>query len=136
MLIVLADRRSEVRFALRVLLERQPGLEVAGEAVNTEDLLNRVEGECPDLVLLDWDLPGLLAGQTIAALRVFCPDISVIVMSGRFEVKQAALTAGVDAFVHKTNPPDFLLSAIERCRGSKGKHNAQQARKHSRRENG
>ena len=117
MLIMLAERRSEVRFALRVLLERQPGWEVGGEAVNTEDLLSKVEGECPDLVLLDWDLPGLLAGKTVAALRFYCPDLSVIVMSGRFEVEQAALAAGVDAFVHKTNPPDSLLAAIEGCRG-------------------
>lgn len=123
MLILLAERRSEVRFALRVLLERQSGLEVVGEVVNTKDLLNKVEGECPDLVLLDWDLPGLLAGQTVATLRVFCPDLSVIVMSGRFEVKHAALAEGVDAFVHKTNPPDSLLAAIEGCRGSNGKHN-------------
>ena len=117
MLIMVADRRSEVRFALRVLLERKHDLEVVGEAVNTEDLLTKVEGECPDLVLLDWDLPGLLAGQTVATLRVFCPDISVIVMSGRFEVKHAALAAGVDDFFHKTNPPDSLLAAVEGCRG-------------------
>jgi DNA-binding NarL/FixJ family response regulator len=122
MLILLADGRSKVRFALRVLLERQLGLEVVGEAVDAQDLLNKVEEDGPDLVLLDWDLPGLQAEQTIAMLREFCPELSVIVMSGRPETQQVALNAGVDAFIHKTSQPESLLAAIEACRDtSKGK---------------
>jgi DNA-binding NarL/FixJ family response regulator len=117
MLILLADGRSKVRFALRVLLERQPGLEVVGEVVNAEDLINKVENTCPDLILLDWDLPGLQAEQTIAILRDFCPELHVIVLSGRPESERAALNADVDAFIHKTSQPENLLAAIEACRG-------------------
>jgi len=113
--ILLADNQPKVRFGLRVLLERQPGLKVVGEATNAEDLLAQMEAGCPDLVLLDWELPGLAGGDLLSALRGVCPDLLVIVLSGRTEVRRAALAAGADAFVYKCDPPERLLAAIKDC---------------------
>lgn len=73
MRILLADDQPRVRFALRVLLERRPGFEVAGEAVNAEGLLAQMETTCPDLVLLGWELPGLAAVGSLSALRRIYP---------------------------------------------------------------
>ena len=131
MQILLADNQPKVRFGLRVLLERQPGLKMIGEATNPEELLSQVEADCPDLVLLGWSLRGLAkadpsashrggpvkpSGQgLLAALRRACPDSSVIVLSGRPEVRRAALAAGADAFVCKCDPPERLLAAIKDC---------------------
>ena len=115
MQILLADDQPKVRFGLRVLLERQPGLKVVGEATNAEDLLAQTEADCPDLVLLAWELPGLAGGDLLSALRGVCPDSFVIVLSGRTEVRRAALDAGADAFVCKCDPPERLLSAIADC---------------------
>ena len=58
MRILLADNQSKVRFALRALLEQQPGLTIVGEAAEAGDALLQVEAVRPDLVLLDWDLRG------------------------------------------------------------------------------
>jgi DNA-binding NarL/FixJ family response regulator len=114
MRILLADHRLKVRFALRALLEQRPGVEVVGEAVAAEDLLTQIEASCPDLVLLDWKLQGLPAVNLLSALRRFCPNTRVIVLSGRPEARMAALGAGADAFVSKTDPPGRLLAAIDR----------------------
>jgi DNA-binding NarL/FixJ family response regulator len=116
MRILLADDQSKVRFAMRALLERQPGLEVVGEAVDVKDLLAQAEGACPDLVLLDWELPGLRAADLPTALREVCPDLIVIALSGRPEARRAALKAGADFFVSKSNPPEQLLAAVNDCR--------------------
>ena len=115
MQILLADNQPKVRFGLRVLLERQPGLNVVGEVSNAEDLLAQTEATCPDLVLLDWELPGLAGGDLLSALCAACPDLFVIVLSGRTEVRRAALAAGADAFVSKYDPPERLLVAIKDC---------------------
>lgn len=115
MRIALADGRSKVRFALRVLLEGQQGLEVVAEAVNAEDLINKANESCPDVLLIDWDLPGLNGSKTLQNLREDCPELCVIVMSGRPEASQEALDAGIKHFIHKTSPPELLLSAIEKC---------------------
>jgi DNA-binding NarL/FixJ family response regulator len=132
MRILLADDQPKVRFALRVLLERQPGLKVVGEAADADDLLTQMETACPDLVLLAWELPGhvlsprrpelvegskgLARGDLLSALRRVCPNSFVIVLSGRMEVRRAALAAGADAFVYKCDPPERLLAAIADCR--------------------
>ncbi len=139
MQILLADNQPKVRFGLRVLLERQPGLKVVGEAADAEGLLAQTETLCPDLVLLGWGLPGLAkadpsasrrgepvactepsrsepSGQSLlSALRRICPDVYVIALSGRPEARRAALAAGADAFVSKCDPPERLLAAIEDC---------------------
>ncbi len=113
MRILLADDQPRVRFALRVLLERQPGLEVVGAALDADDLLAQAEATCPDLVLLGWELPGLIAVGSLSALRRICPDLFVIALSGRPEARRAALVAGANTFVSKTDPPERLLAAID-----------------------
>jgi DNA-binding NarL/FixJ family response regulator len=115
MRILLADNRRKVRFALRALLERQSGVEIVGEAVGAEDLLARAQESCPDLVLLDWELPGMAADDLLFALRQACPAVLVVALSGRVDARRAAVAAGVDAFVSKGEPPERLLSAIECC---------------------
>jgi DNA-binding NarL/FixJ family response regulator len=112
MRILLADQEANVRFALRTLLERQSGMEVVGEAVNAEAMLRQVKATCPDLVLLDWSLPGITADQLLPTLRNAHPGLAVIALSGQPEARRAALAAGADAFVGKTDPPEQLLAAI------------------------
>lgn len=115
MRILLADGQPKVRFGLRVLLKRQPGLKIVGEATNADDLLAQMETDCPDLVLLGWGLPGLKKADLLSSLRRVCPDLCVIALSGRSETRRAALEAGADAFVYKCDPPERLLMAIADC---------------------
>ncbi len=116
MRILLVDSQPRVRFALRVLLERRPGLEVAGEAGDADGLLTEASKIQPDLVLLGWELPGLAASTTLSSLRQICPHAFVIALSGRPEARGVALSAGADSFVSKADPPDLLLAAIESYR--------------------
>ena len=110
--ILLADRQPKVRFALRVLLEKQPDIVVVGEAVNAEDLLTQARAKRPDLILLDWDLPGLSTTGSVPSLREICPEMAVIALSGHAEARQGALGAGADAFASKVDPPERLLAKI------------------------
>jgi DNA-binding response OmpR family regulator len=68
----------------------------------------------PDLLLLDWRLPGPKASHWIDALRTICPGLHIVALSGHSGARLAALEAGADAFVCKCGPPDGLLSVIER----------------------
>ena len=114
MQILLADNQPQVRFGLNVLLEHQSGIEVVGEAANARDLLAQSKTACPDLILLDWKLPKMQAEDLLANLREICPNVTVIVLSGRPEARQAALDAGADGFVGKYELPEKLLAAIRR----------------------
>lgn len=112
MRILLADDQSKVRFALRVLLERQPGVEVVGEATDAADLLAQAEAVRPDLILLGWELAGRAEANLPSALRRICPDVTTVALSPRPELRQTALGAGADEFVCMCDPPQLLLSII------------------------
>ena len=110
--ILIADDQPKVRRALRLLLEQELEANVVGEAAEAKDLLAQVAAGCPDLVLLDWGLPGMAAEDLLVAVRGACPTLAVIVLSGQPEAEENALAAGADAFVSKADPPEQLLAAV------------------------
>lgn len=112
MRVLIADDVPSVQVGLRVLLEQQPGIEVVGEVVDALELLACAQTACPDLLLLGWELPGLVAANLLPALQSICPGLCVIVLSTRSEARSVALNAGADAFVSKTALPEGLLATI------------------------
>jgi len=112
MRVLLADDQAKVRSALELLLKQEPEMEVVGEVTEAEGLFAQVRGVRPDLVLLDWELPGLSGDDLSSAVRSLCAETKVIALSGRPEVRQAAIDAGADAFVSKGDPPERLLAAL------------------------
>jgi DNA-binding NarL/FixJ family response regulator len=116
MRILLADDQSEVRSALHLLLEQEAGLTIVEEVSEADELLAQVEMTRPDVVLLDWELPGLQASVVVPALRAVCPHLSVIALSGLPEARDSAISADVDGFVSKGDPPERLLETVNGCR--------------------
>ncbi len=112
MRIILADNQPKVRLAMQLLLGQEEERSVVGEVANTEDLFAQIEKTSPDLVLLDWDLPGVPMVDLLSALNNTYPALSVIALSWRLEMEYTALDAGADAFVSKADPPEQLLAAI------------------------
>ena len=111
--ILLGDAQPRVRFGLCKLLEQQPGWSVAGEAEDAPALLAAIACGCPDLVLLDWELPGMPAQDLLLKIRQACPHLRVVFMSGNVELRQAVLQAGADVFAYKADPPEKLLRLIQ-----------------------
>ena len=116
MRILIGDAQSRVRFALRVMLTQQPGLRVVGEAASGQELLALTKAVAADLVLVDWELPGLTEAGGLPALRNESHAVQIIVLSSRPGVRRAARAAGADAFVSKGDPPERLLAILRRCR--------------------
>jgi DNA-binding NarL/FixJ family response regulator len=114
--ILLADRQPKVRFALRALLRRQTGIEVVGEAGTVQEVLAQARLIRPEVVLLDWSLWNGRTRDLVHTLRTTCPDLYVIALDVRPEMRSMALAAGANGFVSKADSPDCLLSAIQRAR--------------------
>ncbi len=121
--VLLADDQLAVRSALRLVLEQEPDVDVVGEVGESEQLLAEVGTTRPDLLLLDWELPGLPAVDLLSALRSICPGTSVVALSGRPEARERALETGARAFVSKGDPPERLLAIIAACRCDCAKQN-------------
>jgi DNA-binding NarL/FixJ family response regulator len=111
--IMIADRRSAVRSAVRLLLEVRLELDVVGEASDGHELLAQLASLQPDIIVLDWELPGLSADGLFDALGELDRRPGVIVLGANQESRRASLAAGADAFVSKGEPPKRLLTAVQ-----------------------
>jgi len=115
MRVLLAVSKPKVRYALNVLLQQQPWMKIVGEAVDVAQMFVRALEAHPHLVLVDWDLPDLLAGDSIAILRKSCPGVQVVALCRKRDVGQAAMNAGADAIVSTAESPECLLATIRGC---------------------
>jgi two-component system invasion response regulator UvrY len=115
MRIIVADDRPEVRSALRLMLEEKPENVVIGEVATSYELLWQVNTGRPDLILLDWELPGTKPKELLSILRALHPRILIIALSSYPQMRHAALEAGALSFVSKSDPPGSLLAALDDC---------------------
>jgi two-component system response regulator DesR len=107
--ILLADDDTRVRCALHTLLAKEMDQLVIRECTDVVCLATEIKTFKPELVLLDWELPGRPAAALLFAFHGLGSKPKVIIMSARPEAEKAAMTAGADAFVCKGEPPDQLL---------------------------
>ena len=112
--IVLADDQFDVRLALRCLLQQEFDFDRIGEVKNAAKLLTYIAVDCPDLLLLDWELPGIPMPALLRAIRVLCPQLKIVALSVRPEACDEALRLGVDAFASKGDPAEKLLLTLRR----------------------
>ncbi|MCL5736506.1 MAG: response regulator [Actinobacteria bacterium] len=112
MRILLADDNPEVRSALRLLAE-ELGHSVS-EAHDAHSLLARLRVDSPpaNIVLLDWELPGLEPQSHLSVIRQHDPACTLVAMSGRPEARAESLRLGAQSFISKNESPDTLLRLL------------------------
>lgn len=118
MKILIADDQPSVCSAIRLLLEQEPKVSRMDEATNVHALLECAVKCIPDLLLLDWGLPGGTPEALLPALRCLNPDIYIIVLDSKPQTGQEALEAGANEFVSKNDPPERLLAAVRSCKNA------------------
>jgi DNA-binding NarL/FixJ family response regulator len=111
--ILIAGSRALTRSALRLLLQEARGFEVVGEAADSEELLAQVQTRHPNVVLLEWGLPGQPALELLPALRGRDGRPAVIVLSARPELEQKVREAGAHALFNLGEPPRRLLATLQ-----------------------
>lgn len=114
--VVLAVRHARVRLALELALSREPGVTIVGVASETEGALALARTARPDLVLLEWGLPGRPAPDVLAAAQALAGPIRFLVLGHDPLLKQPAQRAGACGFVLVGDPPELLLAAVRQAR--------------------
>jgi DNA-binding NarL/FixJ family response regulator len=114
--VLLVDDSAAFRRALRVWLERIPGVHLVGEARDGGEAVMQAALLQPDVVLMDLMMPVLDGLGATRLLKRRAPPPFVVVLSVRSEdpIRRAAEAAGADAFVWKGNL-DYELTLLFRC---------------------
>lgn len=112
--ILIADDQAMVRAGLRLILESQPDMEVAGEAADGEEALRAASVTRPDIVLMDIRMPRLDGISATKRLIEHDPAVRVLVVT-TFDADQyvfEALRAGASGFILKESSPEQLVAAV------------------------
>jgi DNA-binding NarL/FixJ family response regulator len=112
--ILLADDNSDLRSALRLLLETRFEFNLIIEARDMEHVLAQLEDTHPECLIFDWELPGRPIRERIKVLRTLMPGLRIIVTSSHQETKEHVLAEGADEFISKSDPPVKILEAVQK----------------------
>jgi DNA-binding NarL/FixJ family response regulator len=112
--VLIVDDHPVVRRGLRVLLEVQDGIEVAGEAGDGATALALAAEHAPDVILLDLKLPGMDGIAVLGELRDRDSAARVLVLTSATEPASASLAvrSGAAGVLYKDVDPDALVRAI------------------------
>jgi len=120
--VLIVEDYEPFRRFLRSTLEQRPATQIAGEATDGLEAVQKAEELQPDLILFDVGLPKLNGIEAARQIRTVSPESKILFVSQEFsaDVVQEALRLGALGYVVKTQAGLDLLAAVEAiCQGGR-----------------
>ena len=119
--VLVVDDSTDTRVVLRKLLERG-GCQVR-EAANGQEAVESVMRNCPDLIIMDLNMPhvdGLSATEQIRGLKDRCEGVPIIAITAyhAYGIDEAALEAGCNEYITKPLDFSYLTQVLRRYLGA------------------
>jgi DNA-binding NarL/FixJ family response regulator len=117
--VLLVEDNEGFRQALELMLEVTPDVRVVASVPDGESALRACDAVDPDVVLLDYRLPGLDGVETTAAIRRENPEAAVVVLTASVESGELAalFDAGAVACLTKDRALEDIVGAIRQAAG-------------------
>jgi DNA-binding NarL/FixJ family response regulator len=114
MRLLVADDHGIMRGGLRLLLDRQPDMQVVAEAQDGIEAVEMALRERPDICILDVSMPRMTGLQATVEIRAQAPEIAVLVLSMHDDERYLfeALQAGAAGYVLKREADHALVDAV------------------------
>lgn len=112
--VLIADDHGVVRGGLRMLLDRQPDVEVVAEAADGAEAVRAVLEHRPDVAVLDVTMPELTGLEATRELARVAPEVRVLVLSMHDDehLVAEAMHAGARGYVVKHQAGTELVDAV------------------------
>lgn len=112
--ILIADDHTVVREALAKLLSEIDGLDVVAECGNGREAVEQVQRLRPAVAIMDVNMPVMDGVEATRLIKAYCPACKVIGLSVFSEAEggHQMRSAGADAYLSKTAPPEELIDQI------------------------
>ena len=113
--ILLADDHTIVRQGLALLLEEQPGLEIVGEAINGQAVVDKALELVPDIIIMDIAMPLLNGIEAAKRVRKSLPDCKIIILSmySHEHYIHQLLETGISGYLLKDSSGQDIIKAIK-----------------------
>src|SRR5436309_8130689 len=114
MRVLVADDHGIVRSGVKLLLDRQPDMEVIAEAEDVVDAVEQVIEHKPDVAILDVSMPRMTGLQATHEIKQQVPDTQVLILSMHDDERYLfeALRAGAAGYVLKRAADEDLVNAV------------------------
>lgn len=112
--VFIADDHAVLRAGLRMLIDAQPDMQVAGEAEDGEEALRQVVRLRPDIALVDISMPRLDGLEALQQLRAAAPEVRVLILSMYDDegYLRRALECGAAGYILKKAADTELMAAL------------------------
>lgn len=113
--VLIVDDNEMVRRGLRCLFESEPAFKVCGEAVDGRDAIEKARQLKPDLIVLDFSMPGMNGLESARILSNMKPSAMILLFTmHRSAVADGdARAAGINAVVSKSEGAGTLISQAQ-----------------------
>jgi len=116
---LLADDHLIVRAGLRRIIEESDDIEVIAEADDGKAAIQLAREKSPDVAVVDISMPGLDGLEVISQLKIYLPDLPIIILTMHEEEQYVvrAIEAGAMGYVTKRSAPEHIVKAIHQVLG-------------------
>lgn len=103
--ILIADDSRTVRHSLHGLLEQNPDWKICAEAVNGSDAIAKAQQCKPDIMILDFFMPGMTGVEAARVLSRVLPSVPILIVTLYItaDLVTQAKSAGVKGAVQKSD---------------------------------
>ena len=112
--ILIVDDSPLVRQRLRDLLQQHPDWEVCGEAANGQDAITRARELTPDIIVLDFLMPGMNGMQAASEIGKLIPDVPILMFTTYLsrQLVEEARNVGIRGAVAKSDAR-YVIDGLE-----------------------
>jgi DNA-binding NarL/FixJ family response regulator len=113
--VVLADDHRIFRDGLKLLLATLPGVRIVAETDRLDTLKALIAEHSPDVLILDYHMPGGDTGATASYLRQRYPEMKLVMLTGAQSpvVLKQLTDLGVDAVLLKQGSGQDLIASLQ-----------------------
>ena len=111
----IAEDQAMFRAGIIEVLNSRENIKVVAEACDGRELINKIRGNVPDLLLLDYKMPKLNGSETAQILVKKHPDLKILMLSN-YEDEEfilSSLASGAVGYITKDEDADEIFKAIE-----------------------
>ena len=113
--ILLVDDEPLLTESLEIILTMSGDYKVIGKAINGVEALSIIDGECPDVMLVDLNMPQMGGIELIGKVHEMHPEIKMIVLTTFYDEHNIsrAIAGGASGYLLKDSGKDMIIEAVE-----------------------